>query len=203
MTFGVPYSFVPGTKAKADEVNANFIDVLTKIEDTNLRIDETNSNAVSNSAEVTTKFENVEASIDQRANLDLSNISTTGKALFDAKANTSDIDGEWTSKVSEVISASTALSNSKAATYSLANYLPSDGSIYEVQLTCSGDCDLGQYYLGGSGYSSVVAILSRGNFSNTFNLIVGSARTITLTPTSLCSGTNKCSIRLSAYRKVR
>ena len=33
MTFGVPYSFVPGTKAKADEVNANFIDVLTKIDD--------------------------------------------------------------------------------------------------------------------------------------------------------------------------
>ena len=32
MTFGVPYSFVPGTKAKADEVNANFIDVLNKID---------------------------------------------------------------------------------------------------------------------------------------------------------------------------
>lgn len=38
MTYGVPYSFVPGTKAKADEVNANFIDVLDKIESSNLRI---------------------------------------------------------------------------------------------------------------------------------------------------------------------
>ncbi len=38
MTYGVPYSFVPGTKAKADEVNANFIDVLEKIENSNTRI---------------------------------------------------------------------------------------------------------------------------------------------------------------------
>ena len=37
MTYGVPYSFVPGTKAKADEVNANFIDVLGKIENTTTR----------------------------------------------------------------------------------------------------------------------------------------------------------------------
>ena len=38
MTYGVPYSFVPGTKAKADEVNANFIDVLEKISNSNTRI---------------------------------------------------------------------------------------------------------------------------------------------------------------------
>jgi hypothetical protein len=38
MTYGVPYSFVPGTKAKANEVNANFIDVLGKIDDSNSRI---------------------------------------------------------------------------------------------------------------------------------------------------------------------
>ena len=48
MTYGVPYSFVPGTKAKADEVNANFIDVLDKIKTTNERIDETNSTTQSN-----------------------------------------------------------------------------------------------------------------------------------------------------------
>lgn len=35
MTSSVPYSFVPGTKAKADEVNANFIAVLDKIEQVN------------------------------------------------------------------------------------------------------------------------------------------------------------------------
>lgn len=38
MTYGVPYSFVPGTKAKANEVNANFIDVLEKIDASNSRI---------------------------------------------------------------------------------------------------------------------------------------------------------------------
>lgn len=38
MTYGVPYSFVPGTKARADEMNANFIDVLDKIESSNSRI---------------------------------------------------------------------------------------------------------------------------------------------------------------------
>ena len=35
MTSGIPYSFVPGTKAKADEVNANFLAVLNKIEEIN------------------------------------------------------------------------------------------------------------------------------------------------------------------------
>ena len=75
MTFGVPYSFVPGTKAKADEVNANFIDVLTKIEDTNLRIDETNSNADSKNSEIDAKFDQVDNNLNQCANLDFSNIS--------------------------------------------------------------------------------------------------------------------------------
>ncbi len=44
MTYGVPYSFVPGTKAKANEVNANFIDVLGKIEDSNSRITQLEDN---------------------------------------------------------------------------------------------------------------------------------------------------------------
>ena len=52
MTSGILYSFVPGTKAKADEVNANFLAVLNKIEETNSaklnvdlsNIDETSKN---------------------------------------------------------------------------------------------------------------------------------------------------------------
>ena len=56
MTYGVPYSFVPGTKAKADEVNANFIDVLSKIEDTNTRIDDSNSTITSGLEEVNEKI---------------------------------------------------------------------------------------------------------------------------------------------------
>ncbi len=35
MTFSVPYSFVPGTKAKAQEVNANFSSVAEQIDETN------------------------------------------------------------------------------------------------------------------------------------------------------------------------
>ena len=49
MTYGVPYSFVPGTKAKASEVNANFIDVLEKIEDSNSRITQLEENKADNS----------------------------------------------------------------------------------------------------------------------------------------------------------
>ena len=40
MTSSVPYSFVPGTKAKAEEVNANFIALLDKIENSNIKIDD-------------------------------------------------------------------------------------------------------------------------------------------------------------------
>ena len=35
MTISVPYSFVPGTKAKAQEVNANFTAITGQIEETN------------------------------------------------------------------------------------------------------------------------------------------------------------------------
>ena len=34
-TYRVPYTFVPGTKAKATEVNANFSSVMDLIEETN------------------------------------------------------------------------------------------------------------------------------------------------------------------------
>ena len=202
MTFGVPYSFVPGTKAKADEVNANFIDVLTKIEDTNLRIDETNSNAVSNSAEVTTKFENVEASIDQRANLDLSNISTTGKALFDAKANTSDIDGQWIAKELTIVN-NVKLANTGTITYSLADYLPKDNNIYEVMISFAGYFDKGQYSFNTSFYTVFGPYGRTRQVSGSITTPVGTAKELRLYPTSFCSGDNELTIKLNAYRKVR
>ena len=68
MTYGVPYSFVPGTKAKADEVNANFIDVLDKIKTTNERIDETNSTTQSN-----------KTTLEEKINTDVSNLNSTYK----------------------------------------------------------------------------------------------------------------------------
>ena len=61
MTYGVPYSFVPGTKAKADEVNANFIDVLDKIKTTNERIDETNSTTQSNKTTLEEKINELDS----------------------------------------------------------------------------------------------------------------------------------------------
>ena len=68
MTYGVPYSFVPGTKAKADEVNANFIDLLDKIKTTNERIDETNSTTQSN-----------KTTLEEKINTDVSNLNSTYK----------------------------------------------------------------------------------------------------------------------------
>lgn len=92
MTYGVPYSFVPGTKAKADEVNANFIDILNKIEDTNSRIDDANTKS---SQELKETKEELNAEIGQKADLNFSNIGTNAKAMFSAKANNTDIDGKW------------------------------------------------------------------------------------------------------------
>lgn len=202
MTFGVPYSFVPGTKAKADEVNANFIDVLTKIENTNLRIDETNSNADSKNTEFATQFEEVESTLAKRANLDLSNLSTTGKAVLSAKANAADIDGKWVAKTL-VLASNVKLANSGTITYSLSGYLPTDSNIYEVVLSCAGYFDKGQYNFN-TGYGLMQGPYMVGKqVFGIFTLPVSTARNLILTPTTICSGDNQLSLRLSAYRKVR
>lgn len=106
MTYGVPYSFVPGTKAKADEVNANFIDILNKIEDTNSRIDDANTKS---SQELKETKEELNAEIAKKADLNFSNIGTNAKAMFSAKANNTDIDGKWVKK-SLTIAQSTSIS---------------------------------------------------------------------------------------------
>lgn len=204
MTFGVPYSFVPGTKAKADEVNANFIDVLTKIENTNLRIDETNSNADSINAEVDAKFEEVENSIAQCADLDFSNISSTAQAKFDAKANTSDIDGRWTVvSGGDITTTSTTLSNSSATSFSLTSFLTSS-NVYEVVLSLEGVSSGKGWFTFNAGFNSLNAIWDNDtNFGRVVTIPVSTARKLTITPSSLASGTTKCAIRLRAYRKVR
>ena len=202
MTFGVPYSFVPGTKAKADEVNANFIDVLTKIEDTNLRIDETNSNADSKNTEFATQFEEVESTLAKRANLDLSNLSTTGKAVLSAKANAADIDGKWTAK-ELVLANNVKLANSGTITYSLANYLPSDNNIYEVMISFAGYFDQGQYNFNTSFYTVHGPYGKNRQVSGSITTPVGTAKELRIYPTSFCSGDNELTIRINAYRKVR
>ena len=72
---------MPGAKAKAEEVNANFASILSKIEETNTKIDDP-------------KFE-----IGSKTNLDLSNINDDGKALFDAKADKTELTANGSSHI--------------------------------------------------------------------------------------------------------
>lgn len=203
MTFGVPYSFVPGTKAKADEVNANFIDVLTKIEDTNSRIDETNSNADTKNSEVSAKFDEVSTELEQKADINLSNISDSAQAKFDEKANASDLDGKWVAKRTNLV-ALTTFSNSASSTFSLASYLPNDGGLYQIKFFAAGNASKCCQYNYSTGVGTEQLIFVNGNnFSSNVFAIVNSARKLTVAPTSICSGTNQFSITLIAYRKVR
>lgn len=110
MTSSVPYSFVPGAKAKAEEVNANFISVLGKIEETNVKIENTNS---------------------QKVDRNLSNLDTAGQEILDAKADKTELDGNWTSKVYTIFSSKTFTVN-QSITYDISSYLPDDENVYEV-----------------------------------------------------------------------
>ncbi len=201
MTFGVPYSFVPGTKAKADEVNANFIDVLSKIEDANLRIDETISNANSKNEETTTKFEEVEAKIEECADLALSNLSSAGKEVLNKKANVSDIDGKWISKTTVLLD-NVTLSNTETTVVSLSNYLPSDDNVYEVVFSMEGSCGTIQCRFD-SGYGSAYTLYAKSIYAQVITAIVSTARKLNIYRTGLCAGTNKMSLRATSYRKVR
>ena len=109
MTSGIPYSFVPGTKAKADEVNANFLAVLNKIEETN----------------------------SAKLNVDLSNIDETGKATLDVvntKADKKELDGEW-QYCHYVLALDVALTSSTPLSFDLSSYMPKDENIYEIILS--------------------------------------------------------------------
>ena len=203
MTIGVPYSFVPGTKAKADEVNANFNDVISKIENTNLRIDETNSNASVKNKEIETKFEDIQSLIDNRADLDLSNLSTTGSAVLSAKANNSDLDSQWVAK-SVVLAEGVTFSNTAETSYSLASYLPNDGGLYQVKFFVAGNAsNTAQWnYTMGFNWEQVIFVKAN-NFNSNMIGLADSTRKLRIVPTTLCSGTTKASVTLRAYRKVR
>lgn len=208
MTYSVPYSFVPGTKAKADEVNANFIDILSKIEETNERIDLANENQKTFNQEVVEKFEKEIDKINAtKADLSLSNIDSSGKTLFNNKANAADIDGAWTNKSSTVYSGTIASNTTKKV--SLSSYLPNDGKKYEILL--SGTVQTSNYcYLcinsdlitvttanclrcqGGVQYDSCWVIIP-----------VGTRRYINLITNSSTAGTNSFVFRVVGYRKVR
>ena len=109
MTSGIPYSFVPGTKAKADEVNANFLAVLNKIEETN----------------------------SAKLNVDLSNIDETEKATLDVvntKADKKELDGEW-QYCHYVLALDVPLTSPTPLSFDLSSYMPKDENIYEIILS--------------------------------------------------------------------
>ena len=85
----IPYTFVPGTKAKAQEINANFISVADQIQTNSdyvnqkvSELDDAITLAVTNSDN---HFDDVEETLETKANKDLSNItklaSTSAKGL--------------------------------------------------------------------------------------------------------------------------
>lgn len=203
MTYGVPYSFVPGTKAKADEVNANFLDVLDKIQTTNTRIDSAN-----------TIIQECSSSLETKLNADLSNMSTEGQQMFTGLAKESDLDGNWTEKYSScAVSVSIALGASQ--TYSLSSLLPKDNNIYEVMIGITTQTAASS---GAISYISVssdkmtnkkplVKAVSRHssvNFgANTCNLIVGTGRSVIISNSTSSVGVTSYSMELYAYRKVR
>jgi len=130
MTYGVPYSFVPGTKARADEVNANFVDILNKIEDTNTRITEAGAEKDSDIQSVNEKIQNLETS---KLNTSLSNLDSAGQQVLNNKADAWRLDGNWTSVNGEIAS-NVAIAPGNTHYYSLANIIPDSTYLYEFLL---------------------------------------------------------------------
>lgn len=204
MTYGVPYSFVPGTKAKADEVNANFVAILDKIEDTNSRIDDTNTKY--NQSLNDTKDE-LTSEIEKKADLDFSNIGPDAKAMFDKKANSTDIDGKWVKK-SLTIAQATSITAGQTKNFSLSSYLPNDNNIYEVifstTLNVAGSY---AYIFLTSSYVSNAAMCradSAGMYAaSSVTLPIGTNRQVSVFSNSSQSGNATFELYAKAYRKVR
>lgn len=203
MTYGVPYSFVPGTKAKADEVNANFIDVLDKIQTTNSRIDTVN-----------TTIQDYSSTFDTKLNRDLSNITEEGQAMFSDMAHTEDLDGQWTIKYAPC-AVSTSVSLGGAHNYSLANVLPNDSNIYEVSFTITAQTaattNAISYLFANTDILTskrpIIKVVTRHNSiafaTNSCNMLVGTGRTISITSSSASVGVTTYDMEIYAYRKVR
>ena len=211
MTYGVPYSFVPGTKAKADEVNANFIDVLDKIENANSRIDESNSKTENSFEQINNKIEDVEASC---ANSDLSNLSSAGKSVLDAKANASLLDGTWVNKSVTLCNAKSISANT-THTFSLSSYLPSDSAKYEILVTIAVDFpnnpnSQAAIYMKSDFITSLIPLVRYRSGQNYSTYASASVVTITSTGRKLTVNNTEYGVNIPTYtlkvvgyRKVR
>lgn len=212
MTYSVPYSFVPGTKAKAEEVNANFIDVLSKIDDANTRIDDSNNRIDSANSDI----EDVNTKIGELGNqyldIDLSNISETGQKLFDAKANTSSLDGSWTIK--QVTIANKTITKSTTQSFSLSSYLPDSTNKYEIIVSLLATSDTGSHscfflYLK-TDYLTTNMPMCRASRADGYafsagicTLLTSSGRKIYVYNTESANDTTSYTLKLHAYRKVK
>lgn len=193
MTLSVPYSFVPGAKAKAEEVNANFASILDKIEETNTKLDDSIQSQ-------TTKFNE---QLEQKADLALSNLNTEGKAI---------IDGEWTFKY-KTVAEEVSIKGTSNITYNLTSYLPNDSNPYEVIIeglvdtgTTSGDYAPLYLYTDLLPYSITICrartrTSSAMNASGACTIIVGKDRKLIIRRSSSWAGI--FNMYLHAYRKVR
>lgn len=196
MTSSVPYSFVPGAKAKAEEVNANFVAVLDEIEKSNVKISELDS---------------------QKMDKNLSNLDEQGQEILDAKADKTEIDGVWTTK-SVYLASDFTMSKTYDKTFDLSTILPDDENVYEVIVsaiirtgTAINNC-LG-LYVGSTICTSIYMCRAVSRVANTNQIASGNCiipiakdrkiRFYTGDETNAASYSNSCSLRISAYRKVR
>lgn len=207
MTYGVPYSFTPGTKARADEMNANFIDILNKLEDINSKLNETNANLDSSFAELDTKIDNVNSSINSaKLNTDLSNISSQGQSLFDAKANLELIDGSWINHHWSIV-LDMGIKGSELKYFSLIDYLPKDGQRYDVvcSLSCQSLNGYANLYSGSDILNNAYTVRCNKNYDSCkFTMPVGTQRWISIYAHSGTTN-NDCKflLEVEGYRKVR
>lgn len=182
MTYGVPYSFVPGTKAKADEVNANFIEILNKIDTTNSRIDGNDSSL----NELNNSLDELDNSLDELNN---------------------SIDGQWIKSENFIITSDTAMSAGQVRTYDLSSYLPNDGNIYEILGSTTGKTSSSIIDIGiGSAFTlNIYRVCSYTTSSNSSSFIVpiGTDRKIRLANLNTDKTGTCVYFRLFAYRKVR
>ena len=205
MTYGVPYSFVPGTKARADEVNANFIDVLNKI-------DNVDSKVTDSTADISTRIDNevsaLETKIEEvnssKLDLSLSNISADGQKLFDAKANANLLDGAWASKTQQVCFEK-SITPGTNQTISIASFFPDKTNIYMFILD-------GYVQAGSSAYIYIESDKTAGvcAFRTTTKhagiqsiMITGPTRTLKITSQAGSSGTSVYTLHIRGYRKIR
>lgn len=205
MTYGVPYSFVPGTKARADEVNANFIDVLNKIEETNTKITNLNEQV---SQRIDDEIEGINSQLEEcdasKLDLSLSNLDDEGKEILAKKADVSMLDGQWVS-ISISLATDKAITPGETQTLSLAGLLPDDNNLYMILLD-------GLVQVGSSAFvyfildktPNICAARSTTKYAS-INVvaITGSKRNLQIINQTGSSGTSKYTLSIRGYRRIR